>query len=109
LLDIAEACPMLEYLHCCIDTLSPIPLYPIPATSEALSHGLLQSLFVANNPISVWDFNQLLHVARHLYLTFPNLRTINSVEGPNAEQWVRIRDLVKMFQVIRKDDVYRFV
>ena len=111
LLDIAEACPMLEYLHCCIDTLSPIPEYPIPATTKVLSHGLLQSLFVANNPTptSLWDFNRLLLVARHLYLTFPNLQTIDNVEGPNAEQWVRIRDLVKMCQVIRMDDVYRFV
>lgn len=105
LLDLAEACPKLESLHCCIDTLPPIPEYFIP-TTKALSHGL-QSLFVANNPTSIWDFNQLLLVARHLYLTFPCLQTIDSVKGPNAEQWVRIRDLVKMFQVIRQDDVYR--
>ena len=107
LLDIAEACPMLESLHCCIDTLPPIPEYSIP-TTKALSHGLLKSLFIDNNPASVWDFNQILLVARHLYLTFPCLQTINSVAGPNAEQWVRIRDQVKMFQVIREDDVYRF-
>ena len=106
LLDIAEACPKLESLHCCIDTLPPIPEYSIP-TTKALSHGL-QSLFVANNPTSLWDFNQLLLVARHFYLTFPRLQTIDNVEGPNAEQWVRICDLVKMFQVIRQDDVYHF-
>ena len=105
LLDIAEACPMLESLHCCIDTLPPIPKYSIP-TTKALSHGL-KSLFIANNPASFWDFDHILLVARHLYLTFPCLQTINSVEGTNAEQWVRIRDLVKMFQVIREDDVYR--
>ena len=107
LLDIAEACPMLESLHCCIDTLPPIPEHSIP-TTKALSHGLLKSLFIATNPASVWDFNQILLVARHLYLTFPCLQTINCVEGPNAEQWVRIRDQVKMFQVIREDDMYRF-
>ena len=106
LLDIAEACPMLEFLQCCIDTLSPIPEYSIP-TTKALSHGL-QSLFIANNPTPLWDFNQLLLVARHIYLTFPCLQTINSVEGTNAEQWVRIRNLVKMFQAIREDDVCRF-
>ena len=107
LLDLAEACPKLESLHCCIDTLSPIPEYSIP-TTKALSHGL-QSLFVANNPTStsLWDFNQLLLVARHFYLTFPCLQTINSVEGPNAEQWVRIHALVKMLQVARHDDVLR--
>ena len=103
LLDIAEACPKLEYLHCCIDTLPPIPEYSVPA-NNALSHGL-QSLSVANNPTSHWDFNQLLLAARHLYLTFPGLQ---SIEGPSAEQWVRIPKLVKMFQVIRQDDVYRF-
>jgi hypothetical protein len=106
LLDIAEACPMLESLHCCIDTCLPIPKYSIP-TTKSLSHGL-KSLFVANNPTSLWDFNQLILVARHLYLIFPCIQTIDSVEGPNAEQWVRISDLVKMFQVIRQDDVYRF-
>ena len=107
LLDIAEACPMLQSLHCSINTSSPIPKYSSP-TTEALSHGL-QSLFVANNPTSLWDFDQLLLVARHLYLTFPRVQTIDSVEGPNAEQWVRIRELVRMFQVIRQDniDAYR--
>ena len=107
LLDIAEACPMLKSLHCCIDTLPPIPEYYSTPTTKALSHGL-QSLFVANNPTSPWDFNQLLLVARHLYLTFPRLQTIDGVEGPNVDQWVRIRDLIKMFQVIRQDDVNRF-
>ena len=106
LLHIAEACPMLESLQCRIDTLPPIPEHSIP-TTKALSHGL-QSLFIANNPASLWDFNQLLLVARHLYLTFPRLQTIESVEGPITEQWVRIRDLVKMFQAIREDDMYRF-
>ncbi|KAF8801996.1 hypothetical protein BYT27DRAFT_7014767, partial [Phlegmacium glaucopus] len=102
LLDIAEACPMLESLECCISTLPPIPEYPVP-TSKALSHGL-QVLFIANDPTSPWDFKQLLLVARHLYLLFPRLQTIDNVEGPNAEQWVRIHDLVKMFQTIHKDD-----
>ena len=106
LLDIAEACPMLKSLQCCIDTLPPIPEYSTP-TTKALSHGL-QSLFVANKPTSTWDFNQLLLVARHLYLAFPRLQTIDSMEGSNAEQWVRILDLIKMFQVIRQDDVKRF-
>ena len=106
LLDIAEACPKLEYLHCCIDTLPPIPEYSNP-TNNALSHGL-QSLFVANNPTSLWDFNQLLLVARHIYLTFPWIQDIDSVEGSNAEQWVRIRDLVRLCQVAREDDVNRF-
>ena len=105
LLGIADACPMLESLHCSIDTSPPIPKYSSP-TTEALSHGL-QSLFVANNPTSLWDFDQLLLVARHLYLTFPRVQTIDRVEGPNAEQWVRIRNLVKLLQVSRQDDASR--
>ena len=105
LLDIAKACPMLKSLQCYIDTLPPIPQYSIP-TSEALSHGL-QKLYVANDPTSLWDFNQLLLVARHLYLMFPRLETIDNVDGPNAEQWVRVRDLFKVFQAVRKDNMYR--
>ena len=108
LLDIAEACPMLDILQCCMSTLpQQIPEYSVPAGQKVLSHGL-QHLFVANHPTLPWDFNELLLVARHLYLLFPHLQTIYSVEGPKAEQWVRIRDLIKMFQTIRKDDVYRF-
>ena len=106
LLDIAKAFPMLESLQCCIDKLSPIPQYPIPTTS-ALSHGL-QTLIIANNPTSHWDFNELLLVTRHLYLMFPNIQTIDNVEGPKAEQWVCVRELVEMFQTIHKDDLYRF-
>ena len=105
LLGVADACPMLESLHCSIDTSPPIPKYSSP-TTEALSHGL-QSLFVANNPTSLWNFDQLLLVARHLYLTFPRVQTIDRVEGPNAEQWVRIRNLVKLLQVSRQDDASR--
>jgi len=106
LLDIAEACPMLEFIQCCISTLLPTLHYSIP-TTKALSHGL-QKLSIANNPTSLWDFNQLLLVARHLYLMFPHLQTIDNVEGPNGVQWVHIRDLVKMFQTIREDDMHRF-
>ena len=106
LLYIARAFPMLESLQCCIDTLSPIPQYSIPTTS-ALSHGL-QALIIANNPTSHWDFNQLLLVARHLYLMFPHIQTIDNVEGLKAEQWLHICELVEMFQTIHKDDLYRF-
>ena len=104
--DIAEACPMLESLQCRIDTLSPIPQYSSPPT-KTLTHGL-QILSVANDLTSLWDFNQLLLVARHLYLAFPCIQIIECGKGVNADQWVRIHDLVKMFQVIREDDVYRF-
>ena len=104
--DIAETCPMLESLQCCINTLAPIPRYSIP-TGKALSHGL-KTLLVNNNEPSPWDFNQLLLVARHLYLVFPQLQIIHNVEGPlNSGDWERIRDLVKMFQTIREDDMYR--
>ncbi|KAF8809429.1 hypothetical protein BYT27DRAFT_7254564 [Phlegmacium glaucopus] len=106
LLDIAKACPMLESLQCCVSTLPPIPEYSVP-TSKGLSHGL-KALFVANDPTSPWDFDQLILVARHLYLLFPYLKALDIVEGSNAEQWVRVRNLVKVFQTIHKDDMYRF-
>ena len=70
--------------NCCIDTLSVIPQYSTP-TNKALSHGL-QTLYVANDPTSLWDFNHLLLVTRHLYHMFPRLQTIDKVDGPNAEQ-----------------------
>ena len=106
LLDIAKACPMLQSLQCCVSTLSPIPGCSIP--TRILPHGL-QTLVVANNPTSLWDFSQLLLVARHLYLAFPHIQTIDSLElGSKAEQWMHIRDLVKMFQTVRQDDMYRF-
>jgi hypothetical protein len=103
--DIAEACPMLKTLQCSIDTLSLIPEYPIPAT-KVLAHGL-QRLTVTSNPTSLWNFNQLLLVARHIYLIFPYLQTIDNMEGSNAdsaEQWVHIHDGVKMYQTIREDN-----
>jgi hypothetical protein len=103
--DIAEACPMLESLQCRINTLSPIPPYSSPPT-KALTHGL-QILSIVHDITSFWDFNQVLLVARHLYLAFPYIQTIDC-KSFNADQWVRIHDLVKMFQVIREDDVYRF-
>ena len=105
LVDIAKACPMLQSLQCCVSTHSPIPEYSIP-TSKVLPHGLQTLVVAANNSTSLWDFNQLLLVARHLYLAFPHLQTIDSLEL--AEQWMHIRDLVKMFQTVRQDDMYRF-
>ena len=105
LLDIAEACPMLKSLQCSIDTLSLIPECPIRAT-KALAHGL-QTLTVTSKPTLLYNFNQLLLVARHIYLVFPYIQTIDNMEGSNAdsaEQWVHIHDVVKMYQAIREDD-----
>src|SRR5271155_5073164 len=76
--------------------------------SKILSHHRLQTLFVPNNPASLCNFNQLLLVAYHIYLMFPYLQIIVNVEGPNAEEWVHICDLVQMFQTICKDDIHRF-
>jgi hypothetical protein len=98
---------MLESLQCRIRILSPILESSIPK-SKILSHHRLQTLFVPDNPASLCDFNQLLLVVYHIYLVFPYLQIIVNVEGPNAEEWVRIHDLDKMFQTIREDDIHRF-
>ena len=101
---VAENCPKLESFQCSIDTLSLIPEYPVPAT-DALSHGL-RKLSVGNSfPLS--DTKRLRLVARHLYLLFPRLETIDTSQGRNAEQWIIVDEFVKMFQTARMDDMNR--
>lgn len=104
---IAKICPKLESFQCSIKSLSPIPEYPVP-TTDALLHGL-RELSVGNSsessPLS--DIKQLRLIARHLYLLFPSLETIDTSPERNAEQWIIVDELVKMCQMARADDMNR--
>jgi len=105
---VAETCPRLEIFQTRIERLSLIPEYSVP-TTEALSHGL-QVLSVGNSsphPDSNLDSKKLYLIARHLYLLFPNLETINTFPEYNAEQWVDVDRWVKGFQTARIDDMNR--
>lgn len=102
---VAKTCPKLESFQCYIDPLSPVPEYSIP-TDVGLSHGL--------RILSVGSFFPLPFVkklgyliARHLYLLFPNLETIRTSGGHDAELWVDVDDFVKIFQTARMDDLNR--
>lgn len=101
---IAKTYPKLESFQCRIEPLSQIPEYPVP-TTDALSHGL-RTLSVGNSsPLP--NAKRLHLIARHLYLLFPHLETINTSEEHNAEQWVIVDELVKMCQTARMDDMNR--
>ena len=101
---VAETCPRLEIFQTRIEPLSLVPEYSVP-TTEALSHGL-QVLSVGNSSPHP-DSKKLYLIARHLYLLFPNLETINTFPEYNAEQWVDIDRWVKGFQTARIDDMNR--
>ena len=101
--NVAKICPSLESFQCHIQSLSQIPEYPIP-TNAGLSHGL-RELSIGNSfPL---PDKQLYLIARHLYLLFPNLETINTSEQHNATQWVIVEEFLKMFQNARMDDLNR--
>jgi hypothetical protein len=104
---VAKTCPKLESFQCYIDPLSPVPEYSssIP-TDVGLSHGL--------RILSVGSFFPLPFakklgylIARHLYLLFPDLETIRTSGGHDAELWVDVDDFVKIFQTARMDDLNR--
>ena len=103
---VAESCPKLESFQCRIDSLSPIPEYTTPNTA-ALSHGLRVLSVSSSSSDPPPTTKQLCLIARHLYLLFPNLETINTYEGHNAEQWDIVNELVKMCQTARVDDMHR--
>ena len=101
---VAQTFPKLNSFQCHIESLSQIPEYPIP-TDLGLSHGL-RKLSVGNSSL-IPDNKQLYLIARHLYLLFPNLETINTSEEHNAAQWVIVDEFIKMFQTARMDDLNR--
>jgi len=102
--DVAKICPSLESFQCHIQYLSQIPEYPIP-TNAGLSHGL-RKLSIGNS-FPLPDSERLYLIARHLYLLFPKLETINTSEQHNAAQWVIVENFLKMFQTTRMDDLNR--
>ena len=102
---VAQTCPKLETFQCHIESLSLIPKYPIP-TNAGISHGLRKLSVTAGDCFPISD-KRLYDIARHLYLLFPNLETIDTPEEHNAAQWVMIGDYVKMFQTARLDDLNR--
>jgi len=108
---VAKACPKLESFQCHIQSLTSVPEYPVP-TNVGLSHGL-RKLSVSNpfpSPAETTGTGKQLYlIARHLYLLFPNLETINASEGHSDAVnalWATV-DEVKMFQTARMDDLYR--
>ena len=102
---VAETCPRLEIFQTRIEPLYLIPEYDVP-TTEALSHGL-RTLSMGNSSLHM-DFDDLYLIARHLYLLFPNLTTINSTFPEyNAEQWSDLDRWMKVFQTARIDDMNR--
>ena len=109
---VAKTCPKLESFKCYIDSRSPIPEYSIP-TNVGLSHGLrilsVGSSFPLQVPASPGAKQLELDylIARHLYLLFPKLETINTSEEHDAELWATVDKFVKMFQTARMDDLNR--
>ena len=103
---VAEICPKLESFQCSIESLSQIPEYPV-STTDALSHRL-RKLSVGNSS-ALSNTKQLRLIARHLYLLFPHLETINTSQERNAEQWIIIDELVKICQMARMDDKLRSI
>jgi hypothetical protein len=100
---VAESFPNLETFQCHIHSPDSVPEYPIP-TTDALSHEL-QTLSLGSSP-TVPEAKHYL-VARHLYLLFPYLKTINTPEKHNAEMWASVDGFVNMFQTARMDDMNR--
>ena len=102
---VARTCPKLESFQCYIDSFSPVPEYSIP-TDLGLSHGLRILSVGSSFPLPVVKLLGYL-IARHLYLLFPKLETIDISEEHNAELWGTVDNFVKMFQTARMDDLNR--
>lgn len=101
---VAESCPNLKHLQCQIK--SPATLHDLVGELSKftpISHKL-ETLSVGN--ISSFSSQQLL-VARYLYALFPNLKTIETHIGRNAEQWTYVHELIKMCQSARVADLSR--
>jgi hypothetical protein len=98
---IAEACPYLKSFRCRFKHLSNIP------ASSPLSHRL-KKLSVTNYQAHS-EKQRVFDIARYLDSNFPDLESIETHDGQgnNAEQWDYIFDLVKLCQVVRKDEAHR--
>jgi hypothetical protein len=103
---IAEACPNIVSFQSSITDLRRIPEYdPLEGASNALSHGL--EILSVGNASENLDWNEVLAVARHIFILFPRLKEIRTHEGQNEEQWKRIHSLVQMFKAVCLDDAAR--
>ncbi|KAF9000270.1 hypothetical protein BDQ17DRAFT_1427272 [Cyathus striatus] len=82
----------------------------LPTTVRAtfsLRHDL-RTLVVDSN-MAIGDERGKAQIARYLNILFPNLRAVMSpASGDIAETWKEVHDIVKLLQVTRKDDWYRF-
>jgi len=94
---IAEACPDLLSLRCCLDNHLDI-LNQSVSGSNPFPHSL-ETLTVGNTS-SLLDFDAVLEVARYIDNLFPNIKSIKPFEGTDqsAEQWRHIDKLVKFRQ-----------
>jgi hypothetical protein len=103
---IAESCPNIISFQSTITDLQSIPTYNrLKGAENALSHGL--EILSVGNALENSNAQEILDVARHLFILFPNLKEIRTHEGQNEGQWKYIHSLVQMFQIVRLDDAAR--
>lgn len=103
---IAESCPNLVSFQSTITDLQIIPTYSrLKGAENALSHGL--EILSVGNDLENSNAQEILDVARHLFILFPNLKEIRTHQGQNEAQWKYIHSLVQMFQIVRLDDAAR--
>ena len=103
---IAESCPNIVSFQSTITDLQSIPTYSrLNGAEDALSHGL--EILSVGNALENSNAQEILDVARHLFILFPNLKEIRTHEGQNEGQWKYIHSLVQMFQIVRLDDAAR--
>ncbi|KIM36366.1 hypothetical protein M413DRAFT_57588, partial [Hebeloma cylindrosporum] len=100
---IAESCPNLISLQSTITNLHSVPTYNrLRGADNAISHGL--EILSVGNALENSNPEEILDIARHLFILFPNLKEIRTHEGQNEAQWNYIHSLVRMFQIVRLDD-----
>jgi len=103
---IAESFPNIVSFQSTIDDLQSIPTYSrLEGAGNALSHGL--EILSVGNASENSNPQEILDIARHIFVLFPNLKEIRTHEGQNEEQWKYIHSLVQMFQIVRLDDAAR--
>jgi len=103
---VAESCPNIVSFQSTITDLQSIPTYSrLKGAENALSHGL--EILSVGNALENSNAQEILDVARHLFILFPNLKEIRTHGGQNEGQWKYIHSLVQMFQIVRLDEAAR--